>query len=103
MKKGGYSAAFIAIVIAIVVAVNMIAGLMPEHMKQIDVSGKNLYELSDTTIELLDNLQQDVTLYVVGDPTMLDERIQNIAERYGAASSHIKVENLDPVSCIRLC
>lgn len=97
LKKGGYSAAFIAIVIAIVVAVNMIAGLMPEHMKQIDVSGKNLYELSDTTIELLDNLQQDVTLYVVGDPTMLDERIQNIAERYGAASSHIKVENLDPV------
>lgn len=97
LKKGGYSAVFIAIVIAIVAAVNMIAGLMPEHLKQIDVSGKNLYELSDTTVELLDGLQQNVTLYVVGDPTMLDERIQNIAERYDAASSHITVENLDPV------
>lgn len=97
LKKGGYSAVLTVTVIAIVAAVNMIAAQLPADKKQIDISGKNLYELSDTTKELLDGLNKDVTLYVVGDPTKVDERIQKIADYYGAASSHVQVENLDPV------
>lgn len=97
LKKGGYSTILTLVIIAIVIAVNMLALQIPEDKKQIDISGKNLYELSDTTTELISTLDKDVTLYVVGDPTWVDDRIQKIAEHYAAASSHIKVETLDPV------
>ncbi|MDO4296656.1 MAG: Gldg family protein [bacterium] len=97
LKKGGYSAVLTLVVLAIVIAVNMLASQIPEDKKQLDISGKDLYTLSDTTKELLGSLDKDVTLYVVSDPSRVDERIQKIAEHYAAASSHIRVESLDPV------
>lgn len=97
VKHGGYSAVLSVIVVAAVIIINMIAGQMPERMKSIDVSGTDLYEISDTTKEVLAGLDQDVTIHVVGDPAQVDERINTLVKRYQEMSDHIKVEEVDTV------
>ena len=97
VKHGGYSAVLSVIVIAAVILINMIAGQMPEHLKSIDVSGTDLYEISDTTKEVLAGLNQDITIYVVSDPEQVDDRINTLVGRYKQLSDHIKVEEIDTV------
>lgn len=97
VKHGGYSAVLSVIVVAAVIIVNMIAGQMPEHLKSIDVSGTDLYEISDTTKEVLAGLTQDITIYVVSDPAQVDDRINTMVSRYQQLSDHIKIEDIDTV------
>lgn len=97
VKHGGYSAVLSVIVIAAVILINMIAGQMPEHLKSIDVSGTDLYEISDTTKEVLAGLNQDITINVVSDPEQVDDRINTLVGRYKQLSDHIKIEEIDTV------
>lgn len=97
VKHGGYSAVLSVIVVAAVIIINMIAGQMPEHLKSIDVSGTDLYEISDTTKEVLAGLTQDITIYVVSDPAQVDDRINTMVSRYQQLSDHIKIEEIDTV------
>lgn len=96
-RYGGYSAVLSVIVTAAVLMINMIAGRMPEHLKSIDVSGTDLFEMSDTTREVLGSLDQDINIYVVSDPAKVDSRIETLVNRYGQMSGHIKVETVDTV------
>lgn len=97
VKHGGYSAVLSVIVVAAVIIINMIAGQMPEHLKSIDVSGTDLYEISDTTKEVLAGLTQDITIHVVSDPAQVDDRINTMVSRYQQLSDHIKIEEIDTV------
>lgn len=97
MKHSGYSAVLSVIVVAAVIMINMIAGQMPEGLKSIDVSGTDFYEISDTTMEVLAGLDQDIKLYIVSDPDRVDSRIETLVNRYGQLSTYIKVEAIDTV------
>ena len=97
LKKGGAMALFTVLVIAAVIVVNLIVGTFPAKYRRVDLSSNQLYKLSDTSKNLLSNLDQDVTIYIVADPDMIDERIQHFVELYGDASSHIKIEEANPV------
>ena len=48
-RKGTYSAGISAIVIAIVVVINMLAGQLPENIKTIDLSNQKYYTVGKTT------------------------------------------------------
>ena len=85
------------IVIAAVVLLNMIVGRLPEKVRQWDLSGTQIYTVGDTTKELLASLDKDVTIYVVADPSAVDDRITSFVNRYADLSDHIKVENVDSV------
>lgn len=97
LKRGGYTAVLSLIVTAAVIVFNMMVQELPETVRKWDLSGEKLYTLGETTKEVLDGLDKDVTIYVVADPTLTDERITGIVNRYGDASSHIRVETVDPV------
>lgn len=97
LKKGGYTAVLSVVVIAAVIVFNMIVGRLPQNMRQWDLSDTGIYSLSDTTKEVLDGLTEDVVIYVVADPSTVDERITNFLARYEDLSSHIKIENVDSV------
>ena len=75
LKKGGYAAILSVIVIAAVVLLNMIVGRLPEKVRQWDLSGTQIYTVGDTTKALLASLDKDVTIYVVADPSAVDDRI----------------------------
>lgn len=97
VKHGGYSAVLSVIVVVAVIIINMIAGQIPQHLKSIDVSGTNLFDISDTTKDVLNGLQQDVNLYIVSDPNKIDNRVQILVNLYSQMSPHIKVEKIDTV------
>lgn len=97
LKKGGYTAVLSVVVIAAVVVFNMIVGRLPQNVRQWDLSDTGIYSLTDTTKEVLDGLTEDVVIYVVADPSTVDERITNFLARYEDLSSHIKIKTVDSV------
>lgn len=97
IKNGSYSIAVTAIVIAVIVGVNLVAGQIPSQYTQIDISDQKLYTISDETKQILKELNQDVTIYRVVQDGQEDETISKLLQRYEDASSHIQVQDKDPV------
>lgn len=97
LKNGSYSMIVSGVVIAGAVLINLIAGELPSQYTKLDVSEQKLYTITDQTKEILKALDEDVTLYHVVQNGYEDETLQKLLERYGDASSHIKVEVKDPV------
>ena len=97
LKKGGAMAVFTVLVIAAVIVINLIAGTVPAKYRRLDLSTNRLFSLSDTTTQLLNGLTTDVNIYIVADPSRVDERITHFAELYGSHSDRVHVEVKDPV------
>ena len=74
-RYGTYSMVITAVVIAIVIVINMIAGQLPDSMKSVDLSGNSLYEITKTSKKLLKNLDKEVQIHVLAEKSSTDERI----------------------------
>lgn len=96
-RYGTYSMVITAVVIAIVIVINMIAGQLPDSMKSVDLSGNSLYEITKTSKKLLKNLDKEVQIHVLAEKSSTDERIQTFIEKYAALSNKVKVDWVDPV------
>lgn len=96
LKKGTYSFALCVIVIAVVVALNLLAGQLPASLNQKDISAQKLYSLSDQTKEMLSNLKEDITIYILAASGNEDDILMKTLQQYENTSSHIKVETKDP-------
>ena len=96
-RNGSYSVGLTVIVIAIVIVLNLVVGQLPESVRNIDVSSTKIYEISDTTTELLDSLEDDIDMTVLAVQDETDDRITTFLSRYGALSDHINIEWVDPV------
>ena len=66
-KSGTYSVGMTVIIIAIIVAANMIFGQLPEKFRNIDVSSTKIYEISDKSREILKDLDKDITFTVLAE------------------------------------
>ncbi len=97
LKNGSYSMGLTAIMIAAVVAVNLIASELPSGYMQIDVTEQKLSVLTEQTKEAVAGLTEDVTLYYIVQDSNMDSNIERLLERYDDLSSHIHVEEKDPV------
>lgn len=96
-KQGSYSVGLTALMIAIVVAANLILGQLPEKYRNIDVSSTRIYEISDTSRELLKNLKYKVKFTVLAEKESADDRIKTFLSKYAGLSDYISVEWIDPV------
>lgn len=96
-KNGTYSVGLTVIVIAIVVAANLILGQIPEKYRNIDVSSTKIYDITDTSRELLKALDQKVTFTVLAEKESTDDRITTFLSKYSSLSKNISVEWIDPV------
>lgn len=96
LKKGSYSFALCFIMVAVVIALNLMAGQLPASVNQIDISAQKLYSLSDQTLNMLSQLNQDVTIYQIVASGNEDDILEKTLEQYKVNSSHIKVEKKDP-------
>ncbi len=97
LRHGSYSVALIVIVIAAVLAVNLIVGQLPSQFTQIDLTGDQLSVLTDTTKEVVGALTEDVTIYYIVQDSDKDETVARLLERYDGLSSHVTVVERDPV------
>lgn len=96
-RKGSYSTVIMVVIIAIVIAANVMFSKLPTAARNIDVSSNNLYSIGDTTHSVLDGLKNDVEMVVIKDKESTDKRISTLLAKYADYSDHIKVTYKDPV------
>lgn len=96
-RKGSYSTVIMVVIIAIVIAANVMFSKLPTAARNIDVSSNNLYSIGDTTHSVLDGLKNDVEIVVIKDKESTDKRISTLLAKYADYSDHIKVTYKDPV------
>ena len=94
---GAYSVGLTVLVLAVVIVFNLIIGQIPESFRNLDVSSTKIYDISDTTKELLDGLDKKVNMTVLAVKDDTDERITTFLSRYASLSDEINVEWIDPV------
>ena len=96
-RKGSYSTVIMVVIIAIVIAANVMFSKLPTAARNIDVSSNNLYSIGDTTHSVLDGLKNDVEIIVIKDKESTDKRISTLLAKYADYSDHIKVTYKDSV------
>ncbi len=95
-KGGSYSLAVTAIVLAILIAVNAFASVLPTSMTKYDMTATNLYSVTSSTKVVVNALEKDVTIYWVVQSGKEDEVIENLLGKYEGLSSHITVVKKNP-------
>lgn len=95
-RVGGYSFVLSLVVLAILIAVNVLAGQLPSSWTQFDISAAQLYSLTADTKAVVTNLDQDVTIYWISQAGKEDTVIQKLLDRYGELSDHLTVVRKDP-------
>lgn len=96
-RKGSYSTVIMVVIIAIVIAANVMFSKLPTAARNIDVSSNDLYSIGDITHSVLDGLKNDVEIIVIKDKESTDKRISTLLAKYADCSGHIKVTYKDPV------
>lgn len=96
-RYGTYSTLLTVVVIAIVIVLNMVAGQFPQSFRNIDLSGNQLYEITDQSKALLKSLGKEVEIHVLAEKDSADERIALFIDKYAALSKKVSVKWTDPV------
>lgn len=91
-KKTVFSAGFTVTVACVIAAVNIAANYLPESVKSFDITDNHIYSITDTTKGVLDNLDQDITVYLLNSEKSAEITIKTMLTRYQAYSKKIKVE-----------
>lgn len=96
-KRGSYRAGLTIVVLAVIIMLNLVLGQVFSSNSSIDLSDQSLYQISDTTKDILKGLSDDITITLVAQSDKIDPRIEKLIKQYTSASDHVKSENLDPV------
>ena len=96
LKGGSYSLAVTAVVLAILIVVNIFASTLPSNITKLDISSSKLYSITSNTKAVVNNLQQDVTIYWIVQADMEDSIIENLLSKYESLSDHIEVVKKNP-------
>lgn len=96
LRGGSYSLVITAIVLAILIAVNVFVSALPKSKTSYDISSSKLYSITSNTKVVVNNLQQDVTIYWVVQSGEEDDVIENLLSKYESLSDHIEVIKKNP-------
>lgn len=96
LRGGSYSLVLTAVVLAILIAVNLFASALPATLTKLDISSAKLYSVTSNTKVVVNNLQQDVTIYWVVQSDKEDSVLENLLSKYESLSSHIDVVKKNP-------
>ena len=96
LKGGFYSLVLTGIVLAILIAVNVLASVLPSTWTQLDISSTKLYSITSNTKVVVNALEKDVTIYWVVQSDKEDDIIENLLAKYESLSEHIEVVKKNP-------
>ncbi len=94
-KYGTYSTAITVVVIAVLIAINLVIG---EFDYKFDLSADSIFSLSDETVEILKSTDADIkiyTLFSTRDSNTIVSRAEQILDQYRLTDRNITVENRD--------
>jgi ABC-2 type transport system permease protein len=95
IKHGSYSMLMVVLVLAFLVAANILVQKLPTGMTAYDMSDIKLYSISDKTKEVVRSLDEDVTIYLIGETGEQDQIISQMLALYDDLSSKLHVKELD--------
>lgn len=95
-RNGLYSTAILATAIVLAVLVNLLVGAIPKKYTEFDLSAAKMYTLGDSSKELVQSLDQDVTIYYLCETGSEDAILTKLLDHYAEESSHLKWEQKDP-------
>lgn len=94
-KYGGYATLVTAIVVAVVIALNLLVGALGW---KVDLTKDGAFSLSEQTTTILNNLKSDIKITGLVKSGSQDSVYETeVLDRYAKASSKIKVEYIDPI------
>lgn len=96
LKGGAYSLVVTVIVLAILVAVNILASALPKSLTRLDISSAKLYSITSNTKVVVNALEKDVTIYWIVQADEEDDVIENLLDKYESLSEHIEVVKKNP-------
>ena len=96
LKGGSYSLAVTGIVLAILIAVNVFASVLPARLTKYDISSTKLYSITSNTKAVVNALEKDVTIYWIVQADKEDDVIENLLDKYDSLSEHIEIVKKNP-------
>lgn len=97
VKRGTISAAMIAVGVAICIIFNLAVAQLPTSLSEIDLTAEKVYTVSDTSVEFLSTLEDDIVITALEQDGDLDDRISKFLDNYCALSEHVTWQQIDPV------
>lgn len=95
--RNSYSAITGVIVIVIVLVLNLMLQQMVGTSWSIDMSDLGIYDITETSIEMLEELDSEVTFTILAVETDVDDVILTFIDKYTALSDNITIEWIDPI------
>jgi len=92
-----YTMIISVVFIAVIVLVNFFVRSLEGEYRRVDISGTDVYALTDTTKDFLKTLDKEVTIYTIAETGGEDEVIETVIGRYLTCSSKIKHEMVNPI------
>ena len=83
-----------ALLCAVVLVCNVLVWILPDTVRQTDISSNRLYTVSADSKKLLSSLDEDVTVYLL-NPSSAEEKLHSYIRRYCEQSDRIKLVEVD--------
>ena len=93
---GSYALGITAVALAILVVLNILVSSLPASLTKYDISSSQLYSITSNTKVVVNNLQQDVTIYWIVQADQEDDVIENLLAKYESLSGYIEVVKKNP-------
>lgn len=102
-KKGGFAIILTCLVIVAVIVINIIVNVLQTKVPtlSIDMTGQNLYELSESSKELVRSIDEEVTISVMAREDVYTQadnyflQANALLKKYAAENDKIKIEYVD--------
>ena len=95
-QGGSYSLVITAVVLAILIAVNVLVSALPTTLTKYDISSSKLYSITSNTKVVVNALEEDVIIYWIVQSGQEDSVIENLLGKYESLSDHIQVVKKNP-------
>lgn len=95
-RYGTLSLVMSIIVIVILLGVNVMVGMLPTGMRQLDISEQKLFSVGPETEEIVSDVTKDVVIYCIAPADATDDGLIQMADRYADMSKHITTEIIVP-------
>ena len=96
LRGGAYSLIVTAVVLAMLIVINILAGALPDNLTKYDISSSKLYSITSNTKAVVNGLDKDVTIYWIVQADKEDPVIENLLNKYDSLSDHIQVVKKNP-------
>ena len=80
------------VIIAGIVGLNIGCSYIPTKYTEYDFTRNKWFSITDETKDVLQNLDQDVTIYAMASKDDVDETVKHYLDSYDSESKHVKIE-----------